>query len=363
MRSIPTLLLTSLLLMPTLCRAEGLQHELLLFASGEGIGTFDRQQAGADSPDQVFKLDLVGTVQWHSFRLLGEYLLADREGDLERLELGWQPSEHTIAWAGRYHQPASVWNHDHHHGQFLATSITRPAIEEWEDGGGEVDQGYFPQHFTGVLLEDSRSGPGGLNLRSAVGAGIAPVLRHDGLEPLNVLHPLPMHGGRGAQGKVELCASEFEESCAGVLLAHDRIASRDWPGRTPFGFADVELGLYGVFGRLVRPDWKLFGTWYLAHARLASAVPGRDHSFGVGYVQAEHSLSHRVTGFVRWEDSTGAGEARYVQLFRNFVRTRRVAGVRWDFLPRHALTLELADTNGVRGSYKTARLQWSAAFD
>ena len=39
-----------------------------------------------------------------------------------------------------------------------------------------------------------------------------------------------------------------------------------------------------------------------------------------------------------------------------------VIGLRWDFVRRQALTLQLSDTNTLDGHFSDIRLQWSAAF-
>src|SRR5712671_4347155 len=128
-----------------LARGDPFKYEFLLLPSAQFIGTFDRHAASTQIHDEVVQADTLLTLQEGPIKLFSEYLLSDHEGDLERLQLGWQLSDETILWIGRFHQPTSVWNHDHHHGQYLQTSITRPAIDEWEDLGGVL-----PQHFTGA---------------------------------------------------------------------------------------------------------------------------------------------------------------------------------------------------------------------
>jgi hypothetical protein len=44
------------------------------------------------------------------------------------------------------------------------------------------------------------------------------------------------------------------------------------------------------------------------------------------------------------------------------VRQRNVGGLRWDFVQRQALTLQLSETNTLAGHFSDIRLQWSAAF-
>jgi hypothetical protein len=156
--------------------------------------------------------------------------------------------------------------------------------------------------------------------------------------------------------------SEFDESGVGVLLAYDDLNAVDWPANAPIKFDRVDLTLYGVFGTYAGSDWKLTGTWYYALADLHAATPGVDHRFMVGYVQAERTFQHAWTPFVRWEDSVEAGRSRYLSLYDQFARTRHVAGLRWDFAQRQALTFQFTDTRTLRGDFKDVRLQWSTAL-
>jgi len=73
-------------------------------------------------------------------------------------------------------------------------------------------------------------------------------------------------------------------------------------------------------------------------------------------------LPHDLTGFFRWEESADAGQSNYLKLFPMVVRQRDVIGLRWDFISRQAVTLQLSDTNTLNGHFKDIRLQWSAAF-
>ena len=345
-----------------LARGEPLQHEFLLFTSAEAVGTFDRAAPLTQLPDEGLKADLLFTLQYGPFKLFGEYLLSDHEADLERFQFGWQLSENTIAWLGRYHQPSSVWNHEHHHGQYLSTAITRPAIEEWEDGGGEIGEGVLPQHFTGMLIENSRSVLSGWSLRTAFGAGETPVITPRGMEPFDLLHPSPAHGELGFQARAALYPSEFSETGAGVLLAYDDLNAVSWPANAALKFDRVDLALYGVFGTYAATSWKVLGTVYYAKANMHAASPGMDHYFVVGYVQAERQLQHEVTAFARLEESSDAAQSRYLRLYPTFARARYVTGVRWDFAHRQALTLQGTDSRTLSGHFKDIRLQWSAAL-
>ena len=166
--------------------------------------------------DGVLQADMLLSLQKGQFKFFAEYLLSDHEGDLERFQLGWQLSNDTVIWIGRYHQPASVWNHEHHHGQYLQTSVTRPDIEEWEDLGGVL-----PQHFTGMLIESSRPVFGGWRLRTAVAGGIAPQMTSEGLKPYDLVHPDSDRHTMGYQARASLHPNDFTESGVGVLVATD----------------------------------------------------------------------------------------------------------------------------------------------
>jgi hypothetical protein len=337
-------------------RGEPLQHELLLMPSAQVIGTFDRQSPQTQLNDQVVQVDALFTLQKGPFKVFGEYLLSDHEGDLERLQFGWQLTSDTIIWVGRYHQPTSVWNHDHHHGQYLQTSITRPDIDEWEDL-----RGVLPQHFTGFLIESSRAISDNWRLRTAVAAGMAPKMTNDGLEPFDLVHP---NGGRrmGYQARASIHPGEFTETGVGVLLADDQLATTDLPRLGGIGLDHIDLKLFGLFGTYAGESWKVTATVYLARPELHYTGSTVRDSFGVGYVQVERRFARDLTGFARYEESSNVGNSPYLRLFEQFARARYVGGVRWDFTGRQALTAQLSDSFLLNGHFSDARLQWSAAL-
>jgi hypothetical protein len=343
-------------------RAAPLQHEFILLPSAEAVGTFDRHSPEAQLDDEVLRADMLLSLQSGPFKLFTEYLLSDHEGDLERFQLGWQVSNDTVIWIGRFHQPTSVWNHEHHHGQYLQTSISRPSIDEWEDLGG-----VFPQHFTGVLIESSRPVSENWRLRSAFAGGIAPQIRVEGMVPFDLLSPDSDRQQLGFQARASLHPGDLTETGFGALVAHDNMPA---VGLTParvsspamIGLDHVNLQLYGLFATYAAASWKITATVYHADARLHYAGATVDDSFVVGYVQAEKRLAYELTGFARWEDSAGAGGSPYLELFELFARSRHVVGLRWDFVERQALSVQFADSHRLTGRYSDVRLQWSAAF-
>jgi hypothetical protein len=336
--------------------ADPLQHEFLLLPSVEYAGVFDRRAPETQVIDEVLKADALLSLQQGPFKLFGEYLLSDHEGDLERFQLGWQLSDDLVVWVGRFHQPTSVWNHDHHHGQYLQTSISRPAIDEWEDLGGVL-----PQHFTGVLLEYSRRVFDSWRLRTSVAGGIAPQITSEGLKPFDLLHPDSDRHQMGYQARASLHPGDFTETGLGILVAHDDLTAVGPLSPAQAGFDHADLNLLGVFGTYAGASWKLTGTVYRADAHLYYTISVVPANFVVGYVEGERRLPFDLTAFARWEDSAGTGGSPYLRLFE-FVRTRHVAGLRWDFAAHQAFTVQISDSHTLNGRFSDVRLQWSGAF-
>jgi hypothetical protein len=356
MRAFRLLLLVFLLGSP-LVRADSLRYEFLLLPSASAVGTFDRRAENTQIRDEVVQADLLLTLQKGPFKLFGEYLVSDHEGDLERFQLGWQLSDDTVLWIGRFHQPTSVWNHDHHHGQYLQTSITRPDIDEWEDLGGVL-----PQHFTGVLAESGATVMRSWWLRTAVAGGIAPQITDEGLEPFDLLRPDSNRHQLGYQARVSLHPGEFSETGAGIVLAQDDLTVVKPTSPELIGFDHAQVRLAGLFATYAGAKWKATSAVYYADTHLYYTGSRDNDSFVVGYIEAERRLPHNLTGFARWEDSAGTGNSPYLHLFERFARSRRVAGLRWDFVQRQALTVQFANTVKLQGHYSDIRLQWSAAF-
>ncbi|HEY7377923.1 MAG TPA: hypothetical protein VH542_04480, partial [Steroidobacteraceae bacterium] len=258
----------------------------------------------------------------------------------------------------RFHQASSVWNHEHHHGQFLQTSITRPACENWEDDGGII-----PQHFLGTLVESSWHLAGGRGLNAAVGGGLAPLLTHKGLEPFDVARPDASKHQLGFQGRLTFLPDELGETAAGILAAHNEINWEDQPPPQFAAVTHVDQTVVGVFGHWMSEPWMLSAVAYYVKADMvgASAAQGKDH-FVTGYAQAEYEVHHEVTLFARYEDTSNADDVPYLTLFPDFVSQRAAIGVRWAIARRHALTLEIADSQTTSDHFEEYRLQWSAAL-
>jgi hypothetical protein len=338
--------------------AEDLQHELLVFGSGEIARTTGTDESATDVEEEKIAADVLFSLQRNSFKVFGEYLLTNHEADLERFQVGWEPTERSVLWFGRFHQASSVWNHEHHHGQFLQTSITRPASEEWEDEGGII-----PQHFVGALWETTWRIGNRYPLHTAFGGGIAPIITPDGPEPFDLLHPNLSHHKFGAQARIAYTPYELNETGVGLLYAHNEIAARGDDPASVATFDHVDQSVIGAYVKYESDKWKLTATGYRVSAWFDRAGDNpRRSNFFVGYAQVQRDFAQGVEVFARHENAVHAGESAYLQLFPRFVIRRSTLGARWQFARSHALTLEISDSTSRTRSYSEFRLQWSAAL-
>lgn len=338
--------------------ADDLQHELLVFGNADLIRTSGVDVDAAEVSDEIIAADVLFTLQRGPFRLLGEYLGSNRESELERLQVGWQASVHTVVWLGRMHQPSSAWNHEYHHGQYLQTSITRPAIETWEDDGGVL-----PQHFAGLLAETQWDLPDRAGLQLHVGGGLAPALTADGLEPLDLLESGEYSHQFSAQARITYLPDALGESQVGILLAHNELNGQGAHSPVAGELDHVDQTLVGAFGRLVSDNWAILGVAYYVRSQLlhADAPDDQDH-FLAAYVQGERDIGHELEAFGRIETSADASQSAYIRYFPNFVLSRTTVGLRWNFSRNHALTFEASDSNTVLDDFREFRMQWSAVL-
>ncbi len=342
-------------------RADEHQHgngsDWLVFVTGDA-----RVHSSSDlAPQSNYDYLSADVLYSHSdgrFRMLAETYVAPDELDVERLQMGWEFGENTLAWIGRFHQPSSAWNTEHHHGQYLQTAITRPNIEHWEDEGGLV-----PQHITGALLETrgALGDKGGLTL--AAGGGAAPVIVDGAMRPLGLFRP-NVGGYRPSwSARVSFLPELLGDESMGLVLAHHELNVRDPTVAALLSANDVELDVVGAFVKLDRRNWRLQATWYDIGVALDSGQQTRHERFGAGYLQVERSLPHALTAYGRVESSDNAGNSTYVTFQRREFELRRgLVGLRWDLARSQALTLEATHATTLAVPFNELRLQWSGVL-
>lgn len=341
--------------------AAEVQQEFLFFPTVDGFDTFSESDPSVKDSTTNAALDLLYSFSGNRFRFLGEFLWSSEEAEFERLQAGLRFGDSTFAWGGRFHAPAKFWNSEYHHGQFLQTSITRPALEEWEDDGGSQ-----PAHITGLLLESEHQRDDESALNYAASFGFAPVFEGGGLaahEPFEATsdHGLSLNLRVGYRPQY-LSSTQF-----GILAAWNEINVE--PGATPAPDqpASIDQASLGVFGDWYWNNLRLLASLVYFDNTLEVPVQDVDDTYLLGYAQLEYEANNVVTVFGRIEGGFDQDDSAYLALYDAVVTERYMLGARWDVAEHHALTVEVANTtlgaapSGSR-DFNEFRLQWSAVF-
>jgi hypothetical protein len=319
------------------------------------------RQTRLGDADPWIDADVVFGATEHQFRVFGEYYVTPDERDLERFQMGFEFVPETVLWLGRFHQTASAWNTEHHHGQYLQTDITRPYIERWED-----EHGIIPQHITGALFESRQSigNEGAIQLSGGVGA--SPALSNHELDPIDLIGNNPGRHRLSVTGRLAYLPEYVGASSAGFLFGHDDVSISSNSVLAPLNANEAKLSIYGVYVDWIKEPWRIVAANYYVNVVLPPTT--RNESFTSGYLQVERQLPMRFTVFGRLEDSSRMQESQYVGSFNDadgdleIALRRQAIGVRWDFTRRQALTFELSHIVSLTQDSNEFRLQWSAAI-
>jgi hypothetical protein len=334
-------------------------NEFEVFWGAEAIHGTGQSHAGDD--DAWLNADILFGFTEHQFRVFGEYYVTTEEHDLERLQFGWEFTPETLLWIGRFHQPASAWNSQHHHGRYLQTAITRPFIERWED-----EQGIIPQHITGALFDTRQSIGNGSAVQFAAGVGAGPALRGEQYEPIDLLNYNPGRHRLSVSSRLAFLPEYEGANNAGIVFAHDHIETNSPGIFSRLDSHDAVLTLYGAYVDWVFDAWRVMATGY--YVDVALDINTRDESFVSAYAQVERTLPFNLTAFSRVETSARMQESKFIALFDDHdgdidIAVRREAlGLRWDFLRHQALTAELSHIDSLQQRSNEIRLQWSGVF-
>jgi hypothetical protein len=319
------------------------------------------RQTHVGDADPWIDADVVFGLTQHQFRVFGEYYITPDERDLERFQMGFEFVPETVLWIGRFHQPASAWNTEHHHGQYLQTDITRPYIERWED-----EHGIIPQHITGALFESRRpmGKDGAIQISSGVGA--APALSDRELDPIDLIGANPGRHRLSVTGRLAYLPQYVGASSMGLLFGHDDLSVSSARTLASLQSNAAKVSVYGAYIDWTAEPWRIVAANYYVDVELTQS--GRNESFMSGYLQVERQLPRRFTVFGRVEDSARMQESRYVALFNDadgdieIALRRQALGVRWDYTRRQALTVEISHIVSLTQNSNELRVQWSAAI-
>lgn len=302
-----------------------------------------------DNDEYDYGVDLFATFAYGKVRFLGEYLLTNDEHEFERLQLGWLINHNNTLWLGRFHNPLGFWNTNYHHGDYLETGISRPAIVEYEELGG-----ILPMHLAGFLYEGLiEQGEHGIGFALAIAAG--PEFT-DELVPWDALKP-----GAGSQDLSATINLFYEPelyapSRYGLFANYSEI-----PAKTT-GFDEIRQLVTGVYANWESALWRVITAFYYVHNNVRGSPGLADGAFMHGYVQSEYEVTDKWTIYGRIERTAGDKNDAYLALLPGFIEDRLLGGVRFDFLNQHALKLEISDNQNDTDDFLQLMLQWSAVF-
>lgn len=337
------------------------QQDLLFFTSVDAFKITSGAMPGVDESFLRPTVDILYSYSGGKFRFLSEYLWSSEENELERIKAGWQMSDSSMLWLGRFHSTAKYWTSEYHHGQFLQTSITRPSVDEWEDESGPM-----PSHITGLSLDHQSTRADESAINYTVSVGLAPQFIDSELVPFDFLdadsgHDLSVNFSMLFKPKV------LSEDQFGFLLAWNDINVVSESNPTLAGLNDIKQLTIGLSADWYQGPLRLVANLVYFDNRLRYVDETARDEFALGYLQAEYEVSADWTIFGRVDIGFNEDTSPYLRLLPAFIAHRNMLGWRWDFADFQSLSMEVADasTQGdgmSHSNYKEVRFQWSAVF-
>lgn len=348
----PALILILALLWPYGPAVAGIEGKIFPFVTYSRLtgvpGTTD-----LDKEQLTRGADLFGLATYKEWRVLGEIMVDNTEGDPERLQFGRWIGNNTLLWIGRWHTPTAYWDMIYHHSPFLQTSITRPEIMNYEDDGG-----ILATHIWGILADETIPRGNG-EWQFHLGVGAAPQLTPDILVPVEALNPVSINHRVGVTFVAAYMPDTSMTDEVGLFAS-----SMDIPSEMP-GINKVRQTEGGAYFNWTVGNLHTISSIFDVHDDVQNSTGATDsHGFITGYAYLEYQWGPRWRPYVRYEGSINANSDPYVSLFpHGLADSRFVGGVRYELTNRQALTVE-AIRSEYEGDlhYNQFMLQWSAMF-
>ncbi len=332
----------------------GLTTEFLAFPSVTGT---HRSQVppvhGVDREDFIPAVDLFITADYEDFRVLAE-LFTEANGThgnhLERFQFGWLPGDDLEVWLGRFHNPIGFWNTAYHHGGYLQTSISRPAIIDFEHDGG-----ILPIHLTGLFVE-KRVNTARSSWHYAFGLGAGPYFKEHHLEAVDTFRSEDNSTKLAGSLRLSWSPVSTVDNQVGLFVGGAAI-----PGEVS-KFEELKQQIVGLYTDWDFQSMRMTGALYSIKNDVRKSGKRTDISFINSYLQLEMPLGASWTPYGRLEKSMGDEDDPFLHHVHAFIRDRALVGVRYDFLHNHSLKLELSKAELAASHYNQVTLQWSAVF-
>jgi hypothetical protein len=270
----------------------------------------------------------------------------DTVSDIERLVVSYDVGQSFTIRAGRIHTALGLWNARFHHGEWLQTTVERPAIVEFEDSGG-----LLPVHLIGLSAEYR-----------------AP------FEAVGVEAYLQVGNGRGPQVDEPQATDDLNDPKA--INVQVTLQPAIVPGLVVGGGlylddipANTDAGAGPLHGPLDEEIVSVFGSWTHGQTAVLAELYEVEHDGAIGhaggdgwFVQLEHQLGD-WTPYARLESRTVDADDTYFPVKGE--EDLLVLGVRWDYSTWNAfkLQLESGESIGAPGEdYEALVLQAAFAF-
>ena len=328
----------------------------LVFLNAGPVYNQVTSEDGIQENNFILGSDIIYSYLKGDFRFLAEYILSTEESELERLQLGWQANEDTIGWLGRFHSPSRYWNSAYHHGLYLQTSITRPLVEKFEDEGGIVTT-----HISGVMLEAMHKLQGTAGFQTTFAFGATSVIGEHELVPFDWLDARSGHEA-AVDLRLAYLPDQLGENQLGLLLNWSNMVVDGNQIAEQQGLESVEQGSLGVYVDWRKQDWRILANLTYINNQMKKQVQDQTDSFSAVYFQAEYEFNQDWKVFGRVEDTAGADNSEYLELFPFAIIERQMLGLRFDFYTNNALTVELSNVKLQTDEFGQAWLQWTAVL-
>jgi hypothetical protein len=304
--------------------------DLLLFP---GITSAYKSRSDVELGEDKFipAVDIFYSTDFSQTRFLTEYLASSREKELERFQVGWRILPGKTLWVGRFHNSLSFWNTQMHHGDFMQSSLSRPALANFED-----EHGPLPAHITGFLLENSRTN-GDSEVNYMAGLGIGPTFNVT-LQPFDLLDP-SRPGKVAASFRLGYHPEVGNPNQFGAALGYARIPVVASINPSIY---EVRQNIFSAFLNLEREKFHLIGELFIFNNLVSATTSTARHNTVSAYLQPEYKLgdSGKTTLYGRIESTPNAENDNYLKLLPEFSRRQIIAGFRIDITPSQAVKVE-----------------------
>jgi hypothetical protein len=276
------------------------------------------------------------------------------------MQLGYEFSDDTTLWAGRFHTPYGYWNTAFHHGAQIQTSINRPRFIAFEDQGG-----ILPAHSVGAWLNSKpHTALGRMNIDFYVANSDS---MRDGTLDYNA------SGYDTANSRVGFNIGISPKAVSGLTVGIHALTEKVTSfNTTPTQNGLITMRMAGGYVYYESDQFEVIGETYVFNNTDEFGSAGTNRSTA-SFLQVGYQLFNRTTVFARTEKADLNSNDPYFTLMNsNAAGTsfgssykQNTVGVRYDLDPRSALKLQfeqIVDEGNAGQTVNWIRSQFAVRF-